>query len=125
MVMKQMLYVGIGGFIGSILRYGIGALMLPRLADWKFPLNTVLVNISGCLAAGLLAGVMEKHRLFGPDVKLFIFIGLLGGFTTFSAFALETVTLIQRNALGTAIVNVAVSVVFGILALWLGMKAVP
>lgn len=115
-----MLIVGIGGFIGSVLRYGTGALLLGRLADWRFPLPTVLINVSGCLAAGLLAGAMGRHPVFSADAKLFIFVGLLGGFTTFSAFGLETVQLIQRGLITTAFLNVAISVGVGILALWAG-----
>lgn len=120
--MRQALLVGIGGFLGSVLRYGTGALLLGRFAAWKFPVPTVFINVSGCLAAGIIAGAMEKHNYVNADARLFLFVGLLGGFTTFSAFGLETVQLIQRGEFRTAFLNVAVSVVLGIFALWVGAK---
>lgn len=121
--MKQTMIVGLGGFAGSVLRYQLGALVFRLTPGWRFPLSTVAVNLSGCLLAGLLAGLAEKRDLFTADARLFIFIGLLGGFTTFSAFSMETVYLIQRNEFSSAAMNVLVSVCCGILALWIGLKA--
>jgi len=121
--MKQVMIVGAGGFIGTILRYKLGGFVFHHTPNWKFPLGTVLINIFGCLAAGLLAGLAEKQDFFTADTRLFLFIGLIGGFTTFSAFGMETVYLIQRHEIWHAVLNVVISVSFGLLALWLGLKA--
>ena len=115
--------VGVGGFVGAILRYKLSGLVFHHTANWKFPLSTVLVNLFGCLVAGLLAGLAEKQDFFTADTRLFLFIGLLGGFTTFSAFGMETVYLIQRHEFTSAALNIFVSVFFGLLALWIGLKA--
>ena len=120
--MKQTMLVGAGGFVGAILRFKLGGLVLERTAGWRFPLSTLIVNLSGCLAAGLLMGLVEKRALFSADTRLFLFVGVLGGFTTFSAFGMETLALIQRHELRCAVLNVAASVCFGLLALWFGLK---
>lgn len=122
--MTALILVGIGGGLGAMARYKLGGLVLHHSADWKFPLSTFAVNVTGCLVAGVLAGLVEKHDLFPPQARLFLFTGLLGGFTTFSAFGLETVYLIQRHEWLWAFTNVALSCVCGILALWLAMKSV-
>ncbi len=119
---KNLILVGIGGCLGAVSRYKLGGLVLHSTADWKFPLSTVLVNVLGCLVAGILAGLAEKHDLLSADMRLFLFTGLLGGFTTFSAFGLDTVYLLQRHETLIALSNVTTSVVFGVLALWLGIR---
>ena len=123
--MKNLMMVGIGGCFGAIARYKVGGLILHPTADWRFPLSTFVVNVSGCLVAGLLAGLAEKHDFISADMRLFLFTGFLGGFTTFSAFGMETVYLLQRHELAIAIANVVASVFFGIFALWLGIKIIP
>jgi CrcB protein len=122
--MSHILLVGLGGCLGAVARYKLGGWVLHHTADWKFPLSTFLVNVSGCLAAGLLAGLAEKRDFFSAEARLFLFTGLLGGFTTFSAFGLETVYLIQRQEILAAILNVCLSVLLGILALWLGIQVI-
>lgn len=122
--MKNLLLVAIGGGIGAVARYKLGGLVLHHSTLWKFPLSTFAVNVSGCLVAGLLAGLIVKHDFFSADVRLFLFTGLLGGFTTFSAFGLETVYLLQRHEPLMALLNVALSAFAGILVLWLGMKVI-
>jgi CrcB protein len=79
------------------------------------------VNVAGCLLAGVLAGLAEKHELLSADARLLLFTGLLGGFTTFSAFGLETMYLLRKGELLVAGSNVALSVAAGLLALWLGL----
>jgi CrcB protein len=123
--MKQLLLVAAGGAVGAMTRYKLGGLILHHTTHWKFPLSTFVVNVSGCLAAGVLAGWIVRHDVFSGDVRLFLFTGLLGGYTTFSAFGLETVSLLQRSELLLAIVNVGLSTLAGILVLWLGMKVIP
>ena len=75
------------------------------------------------MRAGTLAGLLEKRPFLGPDARLFLFTGILGGFTTFSAFGLETIFLLQRREAGLAALNVGLSLAAGLAALWLGMKA--
>lgn len=123
--MKHLLLVAIGGGIGAVARYKVGGLILHHTTNWKFPLSTFAVNVSGCLVAGLLAGLVIKHEFFSTDARLFLFTGLLGGFTTFSAFGLETVYLLQRSEIFLAVANVALSALAGVLILWLGIKVIP
>ena len=123
--MKAVLLVALGGAIGSAARYKLSGLILHHTIDWRFPAGTFAVNVLGCLVAGVLAGLAEEHDLLSPEARLLLFTGLLGGFTTFSAFGLETVHLIKRGDLAVAGANVILSVVAGIAALWLGMAAIP
>jgi CrcB protein len=116
-----MLLVALGGAMGSVARYKLSGLVMNHASDWRFPLGTFTVNVLGCLAAGVLAGLAEKHSMFSPDTRLLLFAGVLGGFTTFSAFGLETMHLLRRDGLGVASANVVVSVVAGLAALWIGM----
>lgn len=116
--MKEVLLVGVGGAIGSMARYKLSGLVLHFAIDWRFPLPTFVVNLAGCLGAGLLWGLAEKHNLLSSSLRLLIFTGLLGGFTTFSAFSLETVYLLRKNEIGIASLYVALSVLCGIAIAW-------
>ena len=118
--MKGILLVALGGALGSVSRYKLSGLILHHTVDWRFPAGTFAVNVLGCLAAGVLAGFAEKYDYFSPDARIFIFTGILGGFTTFSAFGLETMFLIKRGELMVAGANVILSVVAGLIALWIG-----
>jgi fluoride exporter len=123
---KQVLLVGLGGCIGSVFRYKLGEWVLHHhAADWRFPAGTFLVNVLGCFAAGLLAGLVERQHLFTPDTRLFLFTGLLGGFTTFSAFGVETVFLLRRGEVWVALGYILSSLSLGIALLWLGMLVIP
>jgi len=119
-----MLLVAIGGAIGSVARFRLSGLVLHQAVDWKFPIGTFVVNVLGCLVAGLLAGLAEKHDLFSADLRLFLFTGIAGGFTTFSAFSLETMFLLRRGELGIAALYVLLSVALGLLAMWLAFRVV-
>ena len=120
--MKQFFIVGLGGFVGAVSRYKLGGFILHHTADWKFPISTFVVNVAGCLIAGILAGLVEKHDCFSPSTRLFLFTGLLGGFTTFSAFGLETVYLLQKQEFLWAGLNVSSSILVGVFILWAGIK---
>jgi CrcB protein len=119
--MKGILLVALGGAIGSVARYKLSGLVLQNTIDWRFPAGTFAVNVTGCLIAGLLAGLAERHEFFTADVRLLLFTGLLGGFTTFSAFGLETMFLLRRGELLVAGSNIVLSVIIGMLALYIGM----
>jgi len=122
--MKGILLVGLGGFIGSVARYKLGGLVLHLTAPERFPYSTFAVNVLGCLVVGILAGLAERYELFGPDTRLFLFTGLLGGFTTFSAFGLDAMFLVRRGELWVAALYAGASVVVGITAVWLGLKLI-
>lgn len=116
----QLLLVGLGGFFGSALRYlvsGWGHRLFPQAF---FPVGTLLVNGLGCLVMGFLGGLADQRQLFGPETRLFVLIGLLGGFTTFSTFAFETFALAQDAEYWKAIFNIVVQVVLGLVAAWAG-----
>ncbi|MDY6949058.1 MAG: fluoride efflux transporter CrcB [Pseudomonadota bacterium] len=117
-----MLLVALGGALGSVTRFKLSGWVLHQAANWRFPAGTLAVNLIGCLIAGLLAGMAAKQDIFTADARLFLFTGLLGGFTTFSAFGLETLLLLKRGEAGVAITNVVISVVVGLLVAWLGYE---
>jgi len=117
--------VGAGGFVGSVGRYlvGVGAQRLTALPG--YPYGTLIVNVVGCLLIGLLAGWVEVRPGWGSDnLRLFLFVGLLGGFTTFSAFGLDTIELLNEHSIGAAVLNVMVQVVVGLLCVWAGLELV-
>src|SRR5215207_8594883 len=117
--MKHLLLVALGGGLGAVARWKLGGLILHHTSGWKFPIGTFTVNVVGCLVAGVLAGLVARSESFGTDARLFLFTGLLGGFTTFSAFGLETVLLLRRGDMAMAAAYVMLSVLCGVLALWL------
>jgi CrcB protein len=121
--MKGILLVALGGALGSAARFKLSGWVLHHTIDWRFPAGTFAVNVLGCLVAGVLAGLAEKYDYFSADTRLLLFTGILGGFTTFSAFGLETMFLIKRGEWLIAGSNVVVSVIAGLAALWLGWGA--
>src|ERR1700736_2655847 len=123
-MLRNMLIVGMGGFVGSILRFKLGGFVLHRSEAWNFPLSTIVVNLIGCFVIGVLAALVEHHDLFSPSVRLLLFTGLLGGFTTFSAFGYETVFLLRRSLLSVAAGYVLLSVVCGLSAVLVGIKLI-
>lgn len=120
--MKQLLVVGLGGFLGAISRYKLGGAILHGTTAWRFPLSTFVINVAGCFCIGLVAGLIERHDLFSANTRLFLITGILGGFTTFSAFAFENVYLLRRGEAGIAFAYAALSVIAGLAAVWLALK---
>jgi CrcB protein len=118
--MWQVLLVGAGGFIGAILRYALGGWVHDMLNNASFPYGTLVVNAVGCLLIGFLSGLAESRSVIGPEARLFIFIGILGGFTTFSSFAYETFSLARDAQNLAAIVNVFAQVILGLIGVWFG-----
>src|SRR3954466_2498390 len=118
----EMLLVAAGGAVGSMARYQIGAWVLARTETWSFPLGTFIVNVLGCLIAGVLIGAAEYRGFLTPELRLLLFTGFLGGFTTFSAFGVETVALIERGQFAVATGYVAASVLCGLAALYAALK---
>jgi fluoride exporter len=113
--------VAIGGALGSLARHGVNHVVQTRWLTLRFPAGTVAVNLVGCLVIGLLAGLIASNRLtLGLYWREFIFVGVLGGFTTFSTFGLDTLTLTQSHSSTLAVLNVALQVLGGLLAVWAG-----
>ena len=120
--MVTVLLVGAGGFVGAALRYVVGSGVYNLSGQSSFPYGTLAVNIAGCFLIGLLAGFAETRHLLGEGTRAFIIIGLLGGFTTFSAFGYETVALVRDGLLAAAVANVGLQVVLGLFAVWIGLR---
>jgi len=118
--MSHFLAVGIGGCLGSIARYWLSGAVQRYSASDGFPFGTLAVNVLGCLLLGWVIGLVEYRQLFGPNVRLFLTIGVLGGFTTFSTFGYETFALMRDNQLLLALANVAGNVVTGVVAVTAG-----
>lgn len=118
--MQHTLLVMVGGAIGAALRYHLGKLAL-RVAGAAWPWGTLAANILGGLAMGVLAGWLALKATGGEPLRLFLAVGILGGFTTFSAFSLETMLMIERGEMGSALGYVVISVVASVGALGLGL----
>lgn len=117
------LLVGIGGALGALLRFGAQSALgtLPN----GFPIATFLVNIAGSLAMGVLVAVLARTTpQYQNEIRLFIAVGVLGGFTTFSSFSLDAMVLIERGDILLALAYIVGSVLLSILGLWLGLSAV-
>ena len=120
------LHVAVGGAIGSVLRYQLGRGMTHWLgpqAVTAFPWATLTVNLLGSFAMGLLAGFLARYGQGGEQWRLLLGVGLLGGFTTFSAFSLELMVLAERGQAAQAFIYAAISVLAGLSALYLGLIA--
>lgn len=118
--MHYVLLAGIGGFIGSSLRYLINTWVYNLFDYPTFPYGTMFVNITGCLIIGFLSGVAESREIFTPELRIFVFIGILGGYTTFSSFGYDTFGLWREGQMFLGLVNVGVQVVVGLSCVWLG-----
>ena len=106
--------VGSGGFIGAVFRYGMSGLVQRSMPMATFPFGTLAVNMLGCLLIGAGIGLADSRQLFGPEARLFAFIGLLGGFTTYSTFGYETFALLRDAEFFRAVLNVTIHVLLGL-----------
>ncbi len=122
-MLKTLLLVGIGGGIGSVMRY-LTAYVVGKFYDNPFPLATFSVNILGCLLIGILIGVFGKQLSPNDDLKYLFITGFCGGYTTFSTFSAENIQLIQSGNYVIPALYITSSVLFGILAVFLGMVMV-
>lgn len=121
-VLIEMLLVGSGGAVGSMARYAL-SVGVQRTWPMAFPLGTLAVNVSGCLAIGVLAGLFDARELLTPNLRLFLMLGVLGGYTTFSTFGYETHALIRNGDHLRAGLNAVGSLVLCLVAVWLGHLA--
>lgn len=107
--MKNYFFVFVGGGVGASARYWLSGSVYRWLGRSDFPYGTLTVNIVGCLVIGLLMSAMEDRFLVSPSLRIFLTIGILGGFTTFSTFSFETVALLRDTQFTEAFVNIALS----------------
>lgn len=112
--------VGSGGFIGAIFRYGLSGFVQRSAPLSAFPLGTLAVNMAGCLLIGIVVGLVDSRQLFGPEARLFLLIGVLGGFTTYSTFGYETFGLLRDGDFLRALVNVGIHILLGLALVWAG-----
>ena len=115
----KLLYIGIGGFLGAVSRYLVSGLFQKWL-DKPFPVGTLAVNVIGCFLIGLLSGLSQGRQLFTPEMRLFLFIGFLGGLTTFSTFIYEIFTFARDGQIIPSLANLTLHLVLGIAAIWAG-----
>ncbi|MBI4632107.1 MAG: fluoride efflux transporter CrcB [Chloroflexi bacterium] len=118
--MNNALLVGAGGFIGSVFRYWLSSYVQQISKSVSFPYGTLTVNLLGCLVIGVLAQLADSRGVFTPEARAFVFIGILGGFTTFSSFGNETINLFRGSENLEGIANVIAHIVLGLGAVWLG-----
>ena len=119
----DVLWVGLGGFVGSSLRFMISGWVHRLPGTGTFPYGTLVVNVAGCLVLGLIGGWADHRQVLSPATRLFVMIGVLGGFTTFSTFAYETLALATASDVVRAFTNIALQLVLGLGAAWIGYAA--
>ena len=119
----KVLLVGTGGFIGSALRYVIGGLVQSAVPASTFPYGTLAVNVTGCFGIGLVSQLIEAQGVLGPGPRAFLVVGVLGGYTTFSAFGNETMNLLRDGQRLAAGMSISGHLVLALCAVWLGRLA--
>lgn len=121
--MTKFLLVLLGGAMGAGCRFGIVNLLPIILRESpKYPYATFFINVTGSLAIGFLAELFDSRLPVSPELRAFLLVGILGGYTTFSSYSLETMNLIRGNQSGAALLYSAGSVILGLLATWAGMQ---
>ncbi|MDH5710863.1 MAG: fluoride efflux transporter CrcB [Gammaproteobacteria bacterium] len=119
--MKTILYIACGGAIGAVLRYG-ASLGVYSLLGRGFPYGTLFVNVTGSLLMGMLSILMLERFNVGPEWRAAVLVGVLGAFTTFSTFSMETLNLMEQGDMMRAMLNIVVSVIVCLAAVWLGVN---
>ena len=116
--MKIMLIVGSGGFAGSVLRFWVSSWVQHRSGFTVYPFGTLAVNLIGCLLIGFLSALAENHSVLSNEIRSFLIIGVLGGFTTFSSFGNETLNLLRADHVELAMLNAGLQVMLGVGMAW-------
>jgi CrcB protein len=119
-VIYKLLYVGLGGFAGSVLRYLASGYVQGLSGSVGFPYGTLAVNLTGCFIIGFLSHLADARGVFSADTRAFVFIGVLGGFTTFSTFGNETMNLFRDGENSFALFNIGTHILLGLFFVWLG-----
>lgn len=117
--MQKIIFIALAGLVGTLLRYWLSGFVARQYGE-TFPWGTMAVNLIGCLVAGAVFFLTEERFLLSPTVRTVILIGLLGGFTTFSSYGLQTFTLLRDGEIGLAILNVVMSNILGLFMVWIG-----
>ena len=117
--MQKTIFIALAGLVGTLLRYWLSGFVARRYGE-TFPWGTMAVNLIGCLVTGAVFFLTEERFLVSPTVRTVILIGLLGGFTTFSSYGLQTFTLLRDGEFGLAILNVVTSNILGLFMVWIG-----
>jgi CrcB protein len=118
--MNNLLLIGLGGFMGALLRYGVSGFIQNWSKSLTFPFGTLTVNLIGCLLIGIFTQLAESRGIFSSEAHSFVLIGLLGTFTTFSTFGNETVSLIKEGNDFLSFANIGLHLILGLSAVWLG-----
>ena len=121
--MIKIAVIGLGGFAGAIFRYLLSGAVHSLLHASSFPIGTMIVNVTGCFLIGFGGGLIESRQFFSPELRAFLFVGILGSFTTFSTFGLETFNLFKNGQWLASAGNIGFSIVFGLLAVLAGNMA--
>ena len=121
--MPTVVWVALGGAIGSVARYGVNV-WSGRMLGSEFPWHTFIVNVAGCFTMGALVALMAFKLNVGPEIRSFLTTGILGGFTTFSAFSLDFALLVERKTYGAALAYGAGSVLLSLIAVFAGLSLV-
>lgn len=120
--MQKILLVVLGGALGTGLRYSFSSLIYSIIKQPSFPYANLVINVSGSFLIGLFAELFETRFLISPDMRAALLTGVLGGYTTFSSFSFETLSLMREGEMGLAALNVSASVALGLAAVWAGMR---
>jgi len=122
--MAKIVLVLVGGAFGTGLRYFLSVFIYSKVKEPTFPYANLVINVSGSFVIGVLAELFEARVLVSPLTRVALFTGVLGGYTTFSSFAFETVSLLRDGELWLATLNVSLSILLGLVAVWLGIRLV-
>lgn len=117
--MQKVLLIGLAGLVGTLGRYALSGIIARRFGE-TFPTGTLVVNVAGCFLAGFLFYLMQERFLVNDTTRMVVMIGLLGGFTTFSSFGLQTFTLLRDGEIWFAAMNLIGSNLLGLLMVWAG-----
>jgi CrcB protein len=120
--MTKIVLVLLGGAFGTGVRYFLSSFIYSRIQEPTFPYANLVINVSGSFLIGVLAELFEARVLVSPAIRVALLTGVLGGYTTFSSFAFETVSLLRDGELWLATLNVSSSIILGLAAVWVGMK---
>lgn len=119
---STLLYVALGGALGSVSRFLLGTWTQTISKSIDFPYGTLAVNLIGCFVIGFLSQLVETRGMFTSEARMLMFIGVLGGFTTFSSFGNETINLLRDGETLNALANVGANVILGLALVWLGRE---
>jgi CrcB protein len=119
--MQKLLLIFLGSGMGGLLRYAVAG-VAQRGTQGAFPLGTLVVNVTGCLAMGFLAATLTQRGLLREEYRIGLLVGVLGGYTTFSTFGWETISLLNDGQLARAALNVLLSVATCLVAAWIGYR---